>query len=238
MVEACSWLEPCSSKAEFAPTSCWALRRGGEHRSAGSLIDVPCEHLDSDGQNTPEGICLPLSAQSGTLGMLYFERRPSFADAEIPELLIKMLAENIGLALDNLQLRDALRDLAMADPLTRLANRRQLDAVLEDMLSAPAGPMSCVMIDIDHFKRFNDEHGHEAGDAVLRAVGETLRPSSEPNSFACGSQRYGSASKSANLVRSPFPPASPVPPTNARTRSCSRPQTQPCCARSAAAAIA
>src|SRR6185369_13653764 len=37
MVEACSWLEPCSSKAEFAPTSCWALRRGGEHRSAGSL---------------------------------------------------------------------------------------------------------------------------------------------------------------------------------------------------------
>jgi diguanylate cyclase (GGDEF)-like protein len=188
MVEACSWLEPCSSKAEFAPTSCWALRRGGEHRSAGSLIDVPCEHLDSDGQNTPEGICLPLSAQSGTLGMLYFERRPSFADAEIPELLIKMLAENIGLALDNLQLRDALRDLAMADPLTRLANRRQLDAVLEDMLSAPAGPMSCVMIDIDHFKRFNDEHGHEAGDAVLRAVGETLKASVRQGDLAF---RYG-----------------------------------------------
>ena len=188
MVEACSWLEPCSSKAEFAPTSCWALRRGGEHRSAGSLIDVPCEHLDSDGQNMPEGICLPLSAQSGTLGMLYFERRPSFADAEIPELLIKMLAENIGLALDNLQLRDALRDLAMADPLTRLANRRQLDAVLEDMLSAPAGPMSCVMIDIDHFKRFNDEHGHEAGDAVLRAVGETLKASVRQGDLAF---RYG-----------------------------------------------
>jgi len=188
MVEACSWLEPCSSKAEFAPTSCWALRRGGEHRSAGSLIDVPCEHLDSDGQITPEGICLPLSAQSGTLGMLYFERRPSFADAEIPELLIKMLAENIGLALDNLQLRDALRDLAMADPLTRLANRRQLDAVLEDMLSAPAGPMSCVMIDIDHFKRFNDEHGHEAGDAVLRAVGETLKASVRQGDLAF---RYG-----------------------------------------------
>jgi len=188
MVEACSWLEPCSSKAEFAPMSCWALRRGGEHRSAGSLIDVPCEHLDSDGQNMPEGICLPLSAQSGTLGMLYFERRPSFADAEIPELLIKMLAENIGLALDNLQLRDALRELAMADPLTRLANRRQLDAVLEDMLSAPARPMSCVMIDIDHFKRFNDEHGHEAGDAVLRAVGETLKASVRQGDLAF---RYG-----------------------------------------------
>ena len=188
MVEACSWLDPRCSKAEFAPTSCWALRRGGEHHSAGKLIDVPCEHLDSNGENTLESICLPLVAQSGTLGMLYFERRPAFPSAEIPELLIKMLAENIGLALDNLQLRDALRDLAMADPLTRLANRRQLDAAFEEMVLAPARRMTCVMIDIDHFKRFNDEHGHEAGDTVLRAVGDTLKASVRQGDLAF---RYG-----------------------------------------------
>lgn len=174
MVEGCSWSQPRSLAAEFAPTACWALRRGSEHRSAGAQIDVPCAHV-GDLDPMPESICIPLNAQGGTLGLLYFELRDGFRMADVPEPHLEMLAENIALALDNLRLRDALRDLALADPLTTLANRRHLDVVLAELAVTPDQPISCIMIDVDHFKRFNDEHGHEAGDAVLRAVGEALR---------------------------------------------------------------
>jgi len=188
LVEACSWLDPCFSVPEFAPTACWALRRGSEHRATGKAIDVPCAHVAPGGDIAPESICLPLAAQGGTLGLLYFELLPGAALADVPDAHLKMLAENIGLALDNLQLRDALRALAMADPLTTLANRRHLEAVLETLSVTPERPASCIMIDIDHFKRFNDEYGHEAGDIVLRAVGKALRHAVREGDLAF---RYG-----------------------------------------------
>jgi diguanylate cyclase (GGDEF)-like protein len=186
MVEACFWLDPRASAPDFAPAACWALRRGSEHRATGTVVDVPCGHVGGDAGI--ESLCLPLTAQGGVSGLLYFELREGQAASDIPDVHLKMLAENIGLALDNLRLRDALRDLAMADPLTMLANRRHLDIVLEGLSATPDQPVSCIMIDIDHFKRFNDQHGHEAGDAVLRAVGETLRHSVRPGDLAF---RYG-----------------------------------------------
>jgi diguanylate cyclase (GGDEF)-like protein len=190
LAEACAWLAPSASAMEFAPTACWALRRGSEHRVTGNLVDVPCAHIETAPavDIVRETICLPLSAQSGTLGLLYFELREGRSFAEVPEGHLKMLAENVGLALDNLRLRDALRALAMADPLTTLANRRHLDSVLTEATASPDKPLSCIMIDIDHFKRFNDEHGHEAGDTVLRAVGETLSQAVRQTDLAV---RYG-----------------------------------------------
>jgi diguanylate cyclase (GGDEF)-like protein len=188
LAEACSWLDPQRSGPEFAPTACWALRRGSEHRVTGTVVDVPCGHIGHGEYPAPESLCLPLAAQSGILGLLYFELRPGCTMADVPDMHLKMLAENIGLALDNLRLRDALRELAMADPLTALANRRHLDAVLGEIAGAPERSMSCIMVDIDHFKQFNDEHGHEAGDDVLRTVGRTLRDSVRPGDLAF---RYG-----------------------------------------------
>ncbi|WP_454884884.1 diguanylate cyclase [Sphingomonas oryzagri] len=188
LIEACTWLSPRFSPPEFAPTACWALRRGSEHRATRAAIDVPCGHVAPDDDMVPESICLPLAAQGGTLGLLYFELLPGATIDDVPDMHLKMLAENIGLALDNLQLRDALRALAMADPLTTLANRRHLEAVLQNLSVTPERPTSCIMIDIDHFKRFNDEHGHEAGDAVLRAVGKALRQAVREEDLAF---RYG-----------------------------------------------
>jgi diguanylate cyclase (GGDEF)-like protein len=102
-----------------------------------------------------------------------------------------MLAENISLALGNLRLRDALREMAMADGLTGLANRRHLDTLLTLRTREAerlGQPISCLMVDVDHFKRFNDEFGHDAGDAVLRAMGDVLKHSMRESSVAF---RYG-----------------------------------------------
>lgn len=179
VVEACRWLDPQHSRHEFAPTSCWALRRGLPHRPAGATIDVPCDHLDLTDQEGLDTLCLPLNTHGETLGLLYFEKRPELRDVpSTPETYLTMLAENVGLALANLRLREQLRAMAMGDALTGLANRRQLDAIVEQILAEAEQsrePISCLMVDLDHFKRFNDGFGHDAGDAVLREVGTVLR---------------------------------------------------------------
>ena len=71
-----------------------------------------------------------------------------------------------------------LSDLAGTDGLTTLGNRRTFDRALSAALDAADEsdlPVTLLMIDIDHFKRFNDAHGHLAGDAVLRQVAEVLK---------------------------------------------------------------
>ncbi|MDO7835254.1 diguanylate cyclase [Sphingobium sp. HBC34] len=187
MTQACDWLSPTCSRIEFPPSACWALRRGQTHRPAGEMVDIPCEHLGAS--NSISTICIPLAAQSESIGMLYYEE-PAGASASHLERTgkyLEMLAENIGLALANLRLRDALRDMAMADALTGLPNRRQFDIMLQTLVGEAertAAPLVCLMVDIDHFKRFNDTYGHDAGDAVLRAVGGVLAESLRENGHA------------------------------------------------------
>lgn len=178
LVEATSWGGPVHSRAEFPPLACWALRRGGPHRPAGDPIDVPCGHLEPAEGGARDTLCLPLAGRNGPLGLLYLEARAGAEAGRLSETYLRLLAENVGLALDNLRLREALEGMALADALTSLANRRQLDVVLQTELDRSARDdtaISCVMADIDHFKRFNDEFGHDAGDAVLQAVGGALK---------------------------------------------------------------
>ena len=189
LVEGCSWLEPVRSAAEFSPLACWGLRRGVPHRPSGTSFDIPCSHID--GGDAPDSLCLPLIGQQGTLGMLYLESRKVDPATSLNEAYLQLLAENVGLALDNLRLREALRLLAMTDPLTTLPNRRQLDEALATTLidaERNGSPVCCAMIDVDHFKRFNDDNGHDAGDAVLRAVGLALQAAVRDNNLVF---RYG-----------------------------------------------
>ena len=88
-------------------------------------------------------------------------------------------------------LQSKLREQAIRDPLTNLFNRRYLEETLDRELSRAAReeyPVCIIMIDLDHFKRINDTHGHEAGDLVLKAIAEALSEFSRRGDFAC---RYG-----------------------------------------------
>ncbi len=192
VVEASNWLDPLHSKPEFSALSCWALRRGVAHRPAGTSIDVPCDHVERTGEPPIDTLCLPLIAQRETLGLLYFEPKDGRRDGLTgPEIYLDILAENIGLAVANLQLRETLREMALADPLTGLPNRRQLDQLLEVQLAQAerlGRDLGCLMVDVDNFKRFNDAHGHDAGDLVLREVGRTLANATREAGLAF---RYG-----------------------------------------------
>jgi diguanylate cyclase (GGDEF)-like protein len=107
------------------------------------------------------------------------------------EQRLRAMTDRVGPALANLRLRDALREMALRDGLTGLYNRRYLeDALNRELLRAERSgkPVSVVMIDIDHFKHFNDQFGHDAGDFVLSAVARAVTKSIRPSDIAC---RYG-----------------------------------------------
>lgn len=92
---------------------------------------------------------------------------------------------------DRKRLEAELREQAIRDPLTGLFNRRYLDETLQrefHRCQRNGKPLSAAMLDLDHFKRFNDVYGHEAGDSVLQATGELLRRSLRADDIAC---RYG-----------------------------------------------
>jgi diguanylate cyclase (GGDEF)-like protein len=101
------------------------------------------------------------------------------------------LAEQVALALANLKLRETLRLQSIRDPLTGLYNRRYLEETLERELHRAARhhtPLGVIMLDIDHFKNFNDTFGHAAGDQLLQHLGTYLRANSRKEDIVC---RYG-----------------------------------------------
>ena len=138
-------------------------------------------------------LCVPLSVQRELLGLLHLYGIPTDSSKlwKRCENLAVMVADHLALSLANLRLRDQLHTQSIHDALTGLFNRRYLDAMLQrEILQAQRQKYSfgLVMLDIDHFKAFNDVHGHEGGDALLRAFGTFLQKQIREGDIAC---RYG-----------------------------------------------
>jgi diguanylate cyclase (GGDEF)-like protein len=105
--------------------------------------------------------------------------------------LASVFTSNLGLALANLKLRDRLRAQSMRDSLTSLFDRRFMEEFTEQELHCSKRydtPVSLIMLDVDHFKRFNDTHGHDAGDLVLKELVEHLIKHCRESDVVC---RYG-----------------------------------------------
>jgi len=105
--------------------------------------------------------------------------------------LATAIAGQIALSLANLKLRDDLREQSIRDPLTGLFNRRFMQESLSRELqraSRRKRPLSLLFIDLDHFKLFNDNFGHDAGDMVLSAIADCFRRNFRGADVIC---RYG-----------------------------------------------
>jgi diguanylate cyclase (GGDEF)-like protein len=184
-------------KPTMHPEDCWGLRRGLTYSFGENEIDFPCAHLDDA---HPESYCcIPILAHGETIGLLHLEFSGSHAGhaAATPEEVAEqrrlglICAEQISLAIANVRLRDQLRDQSIRDVLTGLFNRRyMLETCRREFSRATrAGQgVSVLSIDVDHFKKYNDNHGHDAGDTVLRAVGGCLSTMFRNEDVAC---RFG-----------------------------------------------
>lgn len=162
----------------FAASACWAIRRGRTHHSGVAQSSVACKHID-DGDAKTENLCVPMTADGEASAILWWQGEGlSTVDRKREHRRLRIVSEQLGLALANLELRERLRQLAIRDSLTGLFNRRFFDETLEIEVRRSmrdGQDLALLMIDIDRFKRINDSHGHEAGDEALRIVASTLQ---------------------------------------------------------------
>lgn len=182
----------------FGPDECWAFRRGRPHFVIEGGSPLRCAHLTAD--DGPATFCVPMMAQGDTVGILQFNfahadaaeyREDGGTDPSTRARIATALAEHTALALANLRLREALRSQSIVDSLTGLFNRRYLENVLERECRRAVRsrrPLAVLMIDVDHFKQFNDTWGHDGGDAVLRELSALMRAHFRGDDMAC---RYG-----------------------------------------------
>lgn len=179
-----------SNDISFEPHECWALRKGDRHLAYPSTPGIYCSHDDHRSCHQPT-LCLPMIAKSKTLGMLYLRFDTTEAISELIQELSATVAQNIAMSFASLQLQERLRYQSLRDSLTRLYNRRYLQESLAreiDRAQRKHQFIGIIMIDIDHFKKFNDVYGHTVGDLVLREVGNYLLSQIRQYDTAC---RYG-----------------------------------------------
>ena len=199
VVEAAAiWGQSRASDLIFTPETCWGLRRGQPQWSDCPGTGVMCQHLK---QAVPgRYLCVPMVGQGETLGVLSLEfagvatAGHDLALESVQESLQRLAvtaAGQIALSLANLRLRETLRDQSIRDALTGLFNRRFMEESLDRELQRAARKkrsLAVLFLDLDHFKRFNDTFGHDAGDAVLRRMAEVFREHFRGDDVVC---RYG-----------------------------------------------
>lgn len=171
------------------PKSCLVYRTGARITQScdrmfcglcGELSDcdvVLCKPLVAGAQQV--GICrLVLDADAIRADLSVadsFEKKIQFLEAHL-----KLYTDYLALTLSNINLQSAYKNQALTDELTGLYNRRYVVEYFENILNIAKrkeSPVAVMMIDIDNFKRFNDEYGHKTGDQVLRVVAQTLQAS-------------------------------------------------------------
>lgn len=202
------WGEGLNSELVFPLDDCWALRRGRIHQVRDASKEPICQHIAKHElfglPHSPSPqlsyLCVPMVAQGDAFGVLYLQSNLSAVDAggpggEEPEqskrTLAMTMAEHLALALSNLRLRETLRLQSIRDPLTGLFNRRYMEESLEREIrraSRNGGSLGVIMLDVDHFKQFNDTFGHGAGDTLLRELSTLFKSRIRGGDIAC---RYG-----------------------------------------------
>lgn len=172
------------------PNACWALKRGKPHLNRAEGEKLCCAHHAHDGWTVLE---IPMIARGEIVGLMQLFARGADAEARLGAVtgLGSALADGMSLALANMALREKLRNQALRDPLTGLYNRRFMEDSLQRFVrlaDREQREISLLMVDLDHFKRLNDEHGHAFGDQVLRETASTLLGALRETDIVC---RYG-----------------------------------------------
>ncbi len=197
-----SWGEKRPRVRDFFPEECWALRRGEPHLVYDPEKDMVCPHLLNEDEFRPPSLCVPLVSFGESLGVLVMScclrKKDELNNGEAfhryrseRQRLALQFTQRLSTALSTIRLREFLKEQSIRDPLTGLYNRRFLEETLERELfrAQRSGHMVAVMmLDIDHFKAFNDNYGHDAGDEVLEALARLFQKSVRREDVVC---RYG-----------------------------------------------
>ncbi|MDQ5985189.1 MAG: hypothetical protein CSYNP_00894 [Syntrophus sp. SKADARSKE-3] len=172
----------------FSTDMCCAFKTGRMHSAPQDTQKCSCPVKENC--DVPF-ICAPMSVTEEQRGIFHLTMPESREYAEGTIELALVVTEYIALSLANLRLRERLRTQAIRDPLTGLFNRRYMEESLEQEFyrsDRKLHPVSIIMLDIDHFKMVNDQYGHDAGDALLKNIGNIVQNLVRKGDIAC---RFG-----------------------------------------------
>jgi diguanylate cyclase (GGDEF)-like protein len=188
---AASWNDPKALADISTLDTCCGLRTGRPRWRRPGQSEINCSHFS--GVPPDNYVCIPLAAHGDTLGFAYL----AFPTSEIAglaltrETLLQEMVELASMSFAGLRIRAKLESESIRDSLTGLFNRRFMEVALERELLRAArrsAPLALLMMDVDHFKSFNDSFGHEAGDTILREIAECFGQAVRSEDIIC---RYG-----------------------------------------------
>jgi diguanylate cyclase (GGDEF)-like protein/PAS domain S-box-containing protein len=185
------WGDGASLELVFGSEECWCLRRSRPYLVADSGMTMNCRHVSAALPGSY--LCVPMMAQGEIMGIFHLRKATTESKEQLEDIgqFAATVSEAMAMALANLKLRETLRNQAIRDGLTGLFNRRYLEETLERELSRgkrQGNPLGVIMLDLDHFKEYNDTFGHNAGDELLCALGQLLQEEVRREDIAC---RFG-----------------------------------------------
>jgi diguanylate cyclase (GGDEF)-like protein len=186
-----SWGEAQALEDCHPPESCCSLRSGQTRWREPGVSEIHCSHFAGRG---PEYyVCAPIVAYGDTLGLIYVQCQDAAGMASLRTTMVatRQLLQLTAMAIASMRLRNKLEHQSIRDPLTSLFNRSFMEIALDRELSRAqrrSSLLAVFMLDVDHFKAFNDTHGHAAGDAVLKSVADVCQKTIRNEDIAC---RYG-----------------------------------------------
>jgi diguanylate cyclase (GGDEF)-like protein/PAS domain S-box-containing protein len=154
---------------------------GGQAVKTGEIVVLDSTEINQAGLEKTKlhgAVSVPLKAKGKVIGVLFLYTSPDFSGmTEDKLILLSAIGNQVGIAMENVRLYEQTRRLSLYDPLTNVSNRRLMDMGLEKYWSCAkryVGTFSIIMLDIDNFKKYNDTHGHSAGDKMLVRVAQVL----------------------------------------------------------------
>jgi diguanylate cyclase (GGDEF)-like protein/PAS domain S-box-containing protein len=193
-----AWGDATLKNIDYDEHECWSLRMGKVHAVEDPRSGLSCSHPVS--ANAQSYFCLPVTSSSGVMGVLHVffkEHAGGIAAEEAKQLqaskmmILNSILEHYALSLMNLRLHKTLENQSIRDPLTGLFNRRYLDESLRREMfrcKRHGASTGLIMMDVDHFKAYNDTFGHEVGDAILKELAAFLQNHTRDEDILC---RYG-----------------------------------------------
>lgn len=170
-----------------APRDCPAIRRAQTLVFSSSDDLDACTYLELRADGPCAAACVPVSVGGRSIGVLHAATEASSPPPMDAIARLEAIATQTGSRLGLLRVMEATQLQAATDPLTGLLNRRSFENHVQDLLRRGES-FAFAMADLDHFKRLNDTHGHDAGDRALRLFARTLRAALRADDLVC---RYG-----------------------------------------------
>ncbi|MBN3962960.1 diguanylate cyclase [Nostoc sp. NMS8] len=178
------WGGERSSKEIFSLSDCWALRRGKLNLLSPRHSGIICSHLIQPVSGTH--LCVPLFAQGEVVAILHINALEEISPED--QQIIEIIARTLGIALNNLSIKQRLTHDNLRDGMTQLFNQGYMQSITEQRLAEAersGQPLSIIFLDIDNFKSYNSRYGHITANIVLQGLAKLLLKSIRSFDIAC-----------------------------------------------------